>query len=87
MQNWVAAHIADARALGKPLILSEFGHSALPDLSLMTREAFFRLAFTAIESSIAAGQPGAGDMFWHFYSSHARHETAADQARVPDARF
>lgn len=84
MSNWLAAHIADARELGKPLILSEFGHSSLPDLALTSRDAFFHSAFSAIEASVAHGQPGAGDLFWHWYANDDRLKTAADQYAIYD---
>jgi len=57
-----AVHGADAQALGKPLLLEEFGTQK------GDRDAYFAAAFSAVEASLKAGGPLKGALFWQFYA-------------------
>lgn len=52
---------ADAQALGKPLILEEFGAET-------NRDAIFKAAYQAVEESLRGGGPLKGALFWQFYA-------------------
>ena len=51
---------AEAAALGKPLIVEEFG-------SEQNRDAYFKGVFSAVEASLKSGGALKGGMFWQFY--------------------
>ena len=58
LTRWLAAHAADAAALGKPLLLEEFGawfKPSEPNANLETRDAFFLQAMWATVDSVKAG--------------------------------
>ncbi len=67
--DYILQHIALAQRLGKPLVMEEFGMSrdtggydaATP---VSTRDRWFRMFFSIIEDSIAAGAPIAGSNVW-----------------------
>ena len=51
---------AEAAALGKPLIVEEFGAE-------QNRDAYFKGVFSAVEASLKSGGALKGGMFWQFY--------------------
>lgn len=51
----------DAAALGRPLLLEEFGAGG-------NRDAYFRAAFDAVQASLASGGPLKGALFWQWYA-------------------
>ena len=74
------AHAADAAALGKPLVLGEFGlardweplHDICdPDSTTAFRDLFYAAMFEEVFASLSAGGPAAGDNFWA-WSGQAR---------------
>ena len=81
---YIAAHERMARALGKPLVIEEFGfprdgEAYSPVAATRWRERFYRLIHGAVEESWRQGGPIAGSAFWA-WNGEAR-------ARHPDARF
>jgi hypothetical protein len=72
---------ADVSVPAQPLILEEFGHSAV-DLTLTTRESFYSQALALIEASVAKGAAGCGSAFWTWYSADNRAQTGSDQYAV-----
>ena len=66
MRRWMASHAGDAAAvLRKPLLVAEFGWSALSNgYTVSMRDAYFRMVYDAIYTSASAGGPLAGGLFW-----------------------
>lgn len=69
-------------ALEQPLMLEEFGHSAQLDVTLITREAFFNTALSAIEVFVASGAATCGSAFWTWYPSQNRDAYLSDMYAV-----
>ncbi|KAL4425642.1 hypothetical protein ABPG75_009658 [Micractinium tetrahymenae] len=61
-QAWIQQHVKDAAALGKPLLIEEFGTQHA------NRDAYFSAAFQAVEASLKRGGPLKGALFWQFYA-------------------
>jgi mannan endo-1,4-beta-mannosidase len=62
-------HVAFAEALGKPLVLEEFGiprdlHAYGPDAGTTYRDRFYELVFRYIHENARDGGPFAGSNFW-----------------------
>lgn len=53
--------LADSAALGKPLIIEEFGAE-------QNRDAYFKAAFDEVETSLKSGGPLKGALFWQYYA-------------------
>ncbi|KAI4386774.1 hypothetical protein MLD38_004676 [Melastoma candidum] len=66
MGNWLDAHVEDARnALGKPLLLTEFGKSWKdPGFSTYQRDQLFNLVYNKVYFSAKRGGAAAGSLFW-----------------------
>ncbi len=72
-RDYFGDHAADAAALGKPLVLEEFGlardweplHDIYDPNSPMTyRDRFYAAMFEEVYASASSGGPAAGDNFW-----------------------
>jgi mannan endo-1,4-beta-mannosidase len=79
-RNYFLQHAADATALGKPLVLEEFGlardweplHDVYdPDSSTTYRDRFYRAMFKEVYTSMSTGGPVAGANLWA-WSGQAR---------------
>lgn len=84
VEAYIAAHVAIAETLGKPLLIEEFGfprdgEAYAPAVSTQFREDYYRLIYGAVETSWASEGVIAGSNFWA-WSGEAR-------AAHPDARF
>ncbi|WP_285713304.1 glycoside hydrolase 5 family protein [Erythrobacter oryzae] len=84
VEAYIAAHVAIAEQLGKPLLIEEFGfprdgEAYAPSASTQFREDYYRLIYGAVEASWAAGGVIAGSNFWA-WNGEAR-------TPHPDARF
>ncbi|XP_062206416.1 mannan endo-1,4-beta-mannosidase 1-like [Phragmites australis] len=64
--SWLDAHIADAGgALGKPLLIAEFGKSRKdPGYSGAQRDALFGTVYSKIYDSARSGGAAVGGLFW-----------------------
>lgn len=63
--GWLRAHFTDAAALGKPLLLEEFGAwGDVPGGWGKDRDKWYRLVFEEVAASAAAGGPAKGALFW-----------------------
>eukprot|EP00899_Mesostigma_viride_P027382 jgi/Mesvir1/7829/Mv11770-RA.1 len=65
MRMWMDAHMDTARALGKPLVLEEFGKE-LDQGGILGRNRFFSTAYDVGRASETSGGPHRGVMFWAF---------------------
>jgi mannan endo-1,4-beta-mannosidase len=84
VEAYIAAHVAVAEQLGKPLVIEEFGfprdaEAYVPSASTHFREQYYRLIYNSVESSWTSGGVIAGSNFWA-WNGEAR-------AAHPDARF
>jgi mannan endo-1,4-beta-mannosidase len=84
VEAYIAAHVAVAEKLGKPLVIEEFGfprdaEAYAPSGSTHFREGYYRLIYDAVEASWASSGVIAGSNFWA-WNGEAR-------AAHPDARF
>ena len=84
VEAYIAAHVAIAEALGKPLLIEEFGfprdgEAYAPGIASSFRERFYRLIYDAVEADWASGGVIGGSNFWA-WNGEAR-------AAHPDARF
>jgi mannan endo-1,4-beta-mannosidase len=79
-RNYFQEHATDAAALGKPLVLEEFGlardweplHDIYnPDSPTTYRDLFYTAMFEEVYTSVSTGGPVAGDNFWA-WSGQAR---------------
>ncbi|WP_298091730.1 mannanase [uncultured Sphingomonas sp.] len=83
--DYIAAHVRIAHALGKPLVIEEFGYprdgadAHDPGVPTTYKDRFYRQIFAAIEADAKAGGPLAGSNFWA-WNGEAR-------AAHPDYRF
>lgn len=75
---WVSSHVADAQALGKPVVLSEFGRlrpPAGPPLdSAYGRNAYFQGWFGIVSGSAATNGPAAGLAVWMIEADNSGHD-------------
>ncbi|PRW59651.1 nitrilase 2 isoform A [Chlorella sorokiniana] len=60
VQRYIEQHAKDSKALGKPLIVEEFGAQT-------NRDAIFKAVYDAVESSLRSGGALKGAMFWQAY--------------------
>jgi len=84
VEAYIAAHVAIAEQLGKPLVIEEFGfprdgEAYAPSATTQFREDYYRLIYGAVEASWAKDGVIAGSNFWA-WNGEAR-------ASHPDARF
>jgi mannan endo-1,4-beta-mannosidase len=77
-RSYLQAHLVDAAALGKPLVLEEFGLARDweplqdiydPESPTSYRDQFYAAMFEEIVASASAGGPAAGDNFWAWAGS------------------
>jgi len=66
---YINQHIELARALGKPIVMEEFGlgrngGKILPGTPTTARDRYYRLIYRLLEDSARAGAPIAGSNFW-----------------------
>ncbi|TYG94681.1 hypothetical protein ES288_A11G208000v1 [Gossypium darwinii] len=66
LNNWLDAHIRDARiALRKPILLAEFGKSWKdPGFNTYQRDQLFNIVYNKIYWSAKTGGPASGGLFW-----------------------
>ena len=67
--NYINRHMALARALGKPIVMDEFGLGRdegriHPGTPTQARDRYYRLICSVLEDSARAGAPFAGSNFW-----------------------
>jgi mannan endo-1,4-beta-mannosidase len=79
LRAWIDAHVADAAALGKPLIFEEFG--AEPGSG---RAAAFEAAYSAVEASRRVDGALKGALYWQLYAD-AQVATPGERAEFGDA--
>jgi mannan endo-1,4-beta-mannosidase len=84
VEAYIAAHVAVAEKLGKPLVIEEFGfprdgEAYAPSATSAFREQYYRLIYDAVEASWVSGGVINGSNFWAWNG----------EARTPhaDARF
>ena len=67
-RDYVATHLAAGEALGKPVVLEEFGldrdDGFTPEVATTSRDRLYAEVFALIEQSIARGGAAAGSNFW-----------------------
>lgn len=66
---WIEEHIADCDALGKPLILEEFGKH----LPVEVRDAWYQAYLAAVYEAAAQGRSIAGSNFWMLEANGSGH--------------
>ncbi|MBO9713355.1 cellulase family glycosylhydrolase [Sphingomonas sp.] len=74
VHEYLVQHIALATRLGKPLVFEEFGYPRDgggydPVSSTHFKDAYYRLIYDAVETSLAAGGPVQGSNFWAWNGS------------------
>lgn len=67
--DYIAAHVAIAEGLGKPLVIEEFGfprdgEAYAPEAATTFREAYYGVIYDAVEASWRSGGVIAGSNFW-----------------------
>eukprot|EP00891_Asterochloris_glomerata_P001627 jgi/Astpho2/1627/e_gw1.00030.19.1_t len=68
--TWLNAHMTDAAALGKPLLLEEFGKTVnlSMGLTLAARDQLYSTVYSMIEQSIQGNGTLLGSAFWQWYA-------------------
>ena len=94
VRDYVAQHIALARAAGKPLVIEEFGFprdgvAYDPRATTVWRDRYYRLIYESALADMRAGGPTAGTHFWAWSgegrAAHADHRfRAGDVAWLGD---
>ncbi len=69
VREYIAQHDAMARALGKPLVIEEFGYPRDgggydPESATSFKDGYYRLIYDHVEASAKAGGPIVGSNFW-----------------------
>ena len=66
--EWLNGHIKNAQALGKPLLLEEFGKAvggeAASDQTETDRSKWFNQTYSRVRESVENGEPLRGVLFW-----------------------
>ncbi|GAB4816952.1 hypothetical protein N2152v2_003998 [Parachlorella kessleri] len=70
-QKWIRQHIADAAALGKPLLLEEFGKCG-SGAQRAERDQYMLLVYDEVAASATVGGPAKGALFWQWYDEGQR---------------
>ena len=69
-REWLDGHIRNAQALGKPLLLEEFGKAvggeAAADQSESDRSKWFDQTYARVRESVENGEPLRGVLFWRW---------------------
>ena len=69
-REWLDGHIRNAQALGKPLLLEEFGKAvggeAASDQSEGDRSKWFNQTYSRVRESVEGGEPLRGVLFWRW---------------------
>lgn len=69
-QEWLNGHIRNAQALGKPLLLEEFGKAvggeAASDQTETDRSKWFNQTYSRVRQSVENGEPLRGVLFWRW---------------------
>lgn len=69
VQDYLDTHVRLAKAIGKPLVIEEFGfprdgEAYGPAATTEYRERYYKMIYDVTETSIASGGPVAGTNFW-----------------------
>ena len=67
-RRWLKQHISDARALGKPLLVEEFGAGKYKE----ERTKWYNLVYGILEEDAMSGGPTAGALFWQWFAAGQR---------------
>ena len=69
VKRWVESHTIDARTLGKPLLLEEFGLNLVePPRDVLRRDAFFAEVYAVVQRVAAKADSALqGSLFWALY--------------------
>lgn len=66
LRRWISEHVADAKAMHKPILLQEFGNKVQQDgPTAKDREKFFAVVYEEVEKSMKSG-PLMGALFWQW---------------------
>ena len=68
-----SSHRQAAAALGKPLVVEEYGKNAGASNATVVRDPWFSLVSGAVGDSLANGAPLRGALFWAWVSLHGMH--------------
>lgn len=82
--RWLTQHMADARALGKPLVLEEFGAWGVGKYREQ-RDGWYSLIYDIALQDAYAGGPTAGALFWQLYAPGQR--APAEEGGGPGGLF
>ena len=68
-KRWLKQHIEDARALGKPLLLEEFGAWGSGRFK-EERTKWYKLIYDIVVEDARSGGPMAGALFWQWFAAN-----------------
>jgi mannan endo-1,4-beta-mannosidase len=66
-KRWLKQHIADAKALGKPLLVEEFGAWGVGSY-LEQRTQWYKLVYDILAEDARQGGPTMGALFWQWFA-------------------
>ncbi|KAL4451865.1 hypothetical protein ABPG75_007527 [Micractinium tetrahymenae] len=86
-QQWIQAHIQVASELGLPLVLEEFGKNAYEQDVASVRDPWFQMVDTSVQSSLQAGGPLRGALFWQWDGESGPRPGDGSDIRMSDSTF
>jgi len=84
VDSWLRQHIADARAIGKPLLVEEFGAWGVQQY-LEQRDGWYKLIYDILEEDSNAFGPTQGALFWTWFAHGQR--APAEEGGGPGGLF
>jgi mannan endo-1,4-beta-mannosidase len=87
VQNWIRTHQAASEALGKPMLVQEFGKLASDSNILQTRDPYYAAVYESILDSVESGGALRGALFWRWEAYEGGKRESTNRVKSEDSTF